>query len=168
MVETDAFHQPSCFSRSECLPKRFPAVSVQVIEHEVNLRCLFVGLRYDTSDLEGKVSFSSSVGVRDFSVSDLGFYRAEKIASAIPFVFVVSSSRFARLGGYGCSRILEQLLGLLIETHDWFFGVVRLFIEVKDILHALYELFVNLWHAPHFFPAKAGCLDWSDGSRWPR
>lgn len=154
VVKAHTLHESSRFSGSECLPERFPAVRVQVVEHEVNLLGVPVGCCSDTSDLFCKISFGSPVCICDFSAPSFRFHRAEEIASTIAFVFIVSSSRFVWLGGYGCSRVLEELFGLFIKAHDWFFGIVRLLVEIEDVFHVFFELIGDVGHAPHFFPAK--------------
>jgi len=98
VVKADASHESSLLSWSECLSERFLKMGVQVVEHEVNLLGCSVRGGDDASDLQGKVLSGSSFRIGDFSMLTLGFYGAEDIASAMTFVFVISSSRFAWLG----------------------------------------------------------------------
>ena len=82
-------------------------------------------------------------------------YRAENIGRAATFVFVIASRFPPRFGRRGGPDIGVQRDRLLVQADHRFLGIVGLFIRLQHVLHLGDVVFIEVGHAPHFFPATA-------------
>src|SRR5580658_8738183 len=85
----------------------------------------------------------------------LRLYCTENISRTAALIFTVPPCFPSRSGGRSRPDLGVQSYRLLIQTHHWFFGVVGLLVRRQNILHLRDIFFIELGHAPHFFPATA-------------
>ena len=138
----------------EDVRQRFAAVDVEVVHDQVDGLCLRVLHRQMAGDLcELK---SGPVGRWEGEVpARFGFYRTEDIGRPAPLVFIVLSGFPARCGRRGGADIGVQRDRLFVQTHHGLLRIVWPFIRFQCVLHIGNVVFIEVGHAPHFFPATA-------------
>lgn len=156
MVKFNSFHETVDDRLFERLVERFWKVCVEVIKNYVDFLCVFVPGKFaDPFDFFGKVLLGSSVCDSHFSMAAFRFHGKKDVLRAVAFVFVVAPSRYAGAHTKQCPCVTQQLLALFIKTDDRFILIVGQRVEVKHVFHVFNKLLIDLWDAPHFFPATA-------------
>src|SRR5439155_13847896 len=85
----------------------------------------------------------------------LRLYRTENIGCATALVFTVPPRFSSRSGWRSRPDFGVQRDWLLIQTQNWFVGIVGFLIRRQNILHLRDIVFIQFGHAPHFFSATA-------------
>ena len=153
VVDREAIPQRDTFFQAEVRGERFLAVNVEVIHNPMDRACPWIAAR-DLGDQLGKLR-SATVGRREGEVPPSPrLHGAKHIRSALPLVLAVAlghdssgTSRFRR------SHLIVQADGFLIQTYHRFLRIMGAFVQFQYVFHALQIGAVDLWQAPHFFPA---------------
>jgi hypothetical protein len=72
----------------------------------------------------------------------------EEALGSTPLVFIVIPSGPPRTRGDRCDDVTKELIGTLIKADDGTEGIIRLGIEIEDVLHAPQEVGSYLAQAP--------------------
>jgi hypothetical protein len=83
----------------------------------------------------GEVLLAAMVGDDDISPATSRTEDDEEAPRAATAVLVVKAGGSARQRRDGCEHIIEKLIGALIKAGDGAQGIVRLSVEIKDVLH---------------------------------
>ena len=87
--------------------------------------------------------------------SRLGLYCAENIGRAAALVLVIASRFPPRSGRRSGTDIRMQCHRFLVQADYRLLGIVGLLIHLQHVLHLGDVVFIEVGHAPHFFPATA-------------
>ena len=127
-------------------------VDVEVIDDQMNRGGVWIVLDQMTGDwreLGGRAIRRSEGKV----LSHLSFHSAEDICGAATLVFTILTRLPAWRRWGRRSDIGMQHDRFFIQANYRFVGIVRLFIDLQNVLHSGDVFFVELGHRPHFFPA---------------
>ncbi len=83
----------------------------------------------------------------------LGLDRAEDIRGSATFVFAVVTRLATRRGERPRTNVGVEGDRLFVEANNRMRRIIRLFVGFEHIFHARDVSFIELGHAPHFFPA---------------
>jgi hypothetical protein len=139
--------------------ERLPAVDVEVIQHEMNLRRTGVA-KGELKDHLGELKAGSVRRGEGEMTASLGLYRTEDIGRSASLLLAISFGQAARTCWPRGANLGMERDWLLIHANDRFGSTIRLLIHFQDVLHLFGVLGVELRNAPHFFPATAsshGC-----------
>lgn len=139
---------------SEGGAQRVLAVGVEIIHDEMNCRRRRIPSRDSAKRASELFRRSVLRGVRHVT-SRFRLDDAEDVRRAAPDVFVVLSRDASRSSGSPWPGWIPQYDRTFIERDHWRGHVQGLRQSVEQVVHPRHVLLVQLWHAPHFFPATA-------------
>ena len=139
---------------AEDIAQGLAAMDVQVIHHQVNGFGVRVFQRQGDRN-PGKFKAGTIGRGEGEMTSCFWFYGTENIGRAASFVFVVPSGFPTWHGRRSRSNIGVQRNRLFVQADHRLLCIVRTFIHLQDVLHLGDVVFIEIRHAPHFFPATA-------------
>src|SRR5919109_842224 len=151
VVKFQSPQYPSSFCWLKCFVKRCHLMCVQVVRDYSDYLGLWVSLIYQPFHLMRKVFHRAMPCDFNMPPTCLRLTKNEQIACPIAFVFVImtlSLSGFDRLRHFS---LFNQLLVSFVKTDFRAIGVIRLFIQIKYVLHRCHKLSTHLRDAPVLF-----------------
>ena len=142
------------FFQTEVSRQRFPAVNVQVIDHQMNGPSQPIAPGQHGQDIGERRASASRCGHREVS-SCAWFDRTENIGRALALVFTVVLGEYTRAGRLWHPYFTMKRNRLLIQTNHRLLRVMRALVQRQHVFHAGQIRGVDLRQAPHFFPATA-------------
>jgi len=165
-MEPDAAPHPFRLVRAECCNQGCLEVRVEMVEDEMETFRMAVARQTDqTFNLTGNVGVRAAVGHGHHTKAPFRFNGKADLPDTMPCVFVVRSSRFARLRWRPTARVFQERRRCFINAEPRFFRSIEMCLQAEQILHAGHEFRRYGRNAPHFFPARASGLADKDVSR---
>src|SRR3990172_7105408 len=149
VVEYDAAQQCLRFLNAEHFLETLAEMGVEVIHDQMEAVCRDINLSEQMPDEGHEVGIGSWIGHHDGTPPALGLHRHEQIAGAGANVLVIHPHGRSGLDRQWGTRMLEQLLALLVQTDDRFPRPERTGVEVEQIVHPVPILLCQRAHAPH-------------------
>ncbi len=115
-------------------------MGVQVVQDHPNLFCFWVSFIDQPPHLVGKVNHGAPFSHFQVPPAGQGLTAHKQVAGPITLILIVKSFTSAALGRDGSLLLCHQLLGSLVETDDWTFGVVGFRVEVQHIFHTRHKV----------------------------
>src|SRR3989344_6742001 len=114
-------------------------MGIQVIDDKSNNFCFRI-FSYQSFYKKSKIFLRSLPCNFSKSFSALGLNSHENICFSSSNILIILLCNFSRFYWNWNSTVLNQLLWLFIQANDRYFGIIWLFVEVKNIIHSLSEL----------------------------
>src|SRR3972149_2309146 len=149
VVEYDAAQQCLRFLNAEHFLETLAEMGGGVIRGRMDAVCRKITLSEQMPDEGHEVGLGSVIGHHDGTPPALGLHRHEQIAGAGANVLVIHPHGRSGLDRQWGTRMLEQLLALLVQTDDRFPRPERTGVEVEQIVHPVPILLCQRAHAPH-------------------
>jgi len=109
-VEPDAAHHPLGLVWAECFKERVLEVCIEVVEDHMEVFGMAVARQtWNSFNVTSKVGLLSVTGHGRCAESSCRFNSKKDMAHAVPFVFIVPSSRFARFHCHPAPRVFQKL-----------------------------------------------------------
>jgi len=123
-------------------------VGVQIVDHQpdaLGLGELRIG---EPADHVSEVLFAMMVGDDDVPPTTRWTEEHEEAFHSTPLVLIVVPSDSAGTWWEWSNDVPEELVGTLVQADDWSKGIIRLSIEIEDILHPPQKVRSDLTQAP--------------------
>ena len=154
VVDLQSAPERVAFDPAEMIRQRFPAMDIEIVHDEMNGSGKRVG-RNDVTDYQGELEGGSIWSGAGKVSASFGFHDRKNIGRASTLVLVVAPRNVAGPHGADWPDVGMQRNRFLIQTDHRFRCRVGFFINGQDVFHLLDVFFVEVSHAPHFFPATA-------------
>src|SRR3989338_9049708 len=145
VVKDNTSQQRLCFFDTEHFLEALAKMGIEVIHHQMDTSRRGINLLEQVLYESHEVGLGTMVG----SPPSFGLDRHEQVASARAVVLVILLRGRAGLNWQRRTRILEQLLALLVQTNDGFLRVERAGIKVEQVVHSLPVFLGQSANAPH-------------------
>lgn len=149
-MKVDVSQQGIGLLNSEHVLETLAKVGVEVVHYQMGTSRRGVNLRERVLYERREVSLGAMISDHDRRPPPpFWLDRYEQVARASAVIFVILLCERTGLDWQGRTRILEQLLALLVQTNDWFLRMVRMSIKVEQVVHSLPIFFSKSANAPH-------------------
>src|SRR5450759_120935 len=149
VVKDDTSQQGLCLLDAEYFLEALAKVGIEIVHHQMDaLRCS-INLLEQILHESHEIGLGTMIGDHDRPPPSFWLDRHEQVASASAVILVILLRGRAWPDWQRRTRILEQLLALLVQTNDGFLRLEWTGIKVEQVVHTLPVFFGQCANAPH-------------------
>jgi hypothetical protein len=143
----------------QCFIERCFGVGMQSIHHQTKFFPMRILLIHKLLDTVRPVNFCSLLRDCGYPLSSSRCKSHENVCRAISCIFCVLSERLSRLGWERSPDCTDQLGRHCLSTYLWTLGIIRLLLDISDVLHLADTSGILLRrHTPCFLLPRLKCI----------
>ena len=145
VMDFQFFGDPAGFRGWKCFIQRGKSMGIQVVHDKYNPVTVRIADIHQIPDLLRPVNRSAVFPDVDVPYTAQRFHEYKYAAGTAAQILGINFPGIPRAHGQRLPGLPQQLVWLFVHTYHWDSRVIRLFVDVQDILHTGYEFCVFFW-----------------------